>query len=217
MKWASLPNNLLSGFLIFEQAAAAVYTVIESVRPDGDAAALPGDYVPPGAEAGGAIADAWPKCRRAGIFGDHRVVRGALDRGCSIRDWLGPDAIERIRAKSPVLRHRLGLPVSLRFSRLDRLAVRKLEPGEKITEHGITVERLANGDLRYSVNVMVDGLRIHRVIGKESDGVPGLRPRSSSSKPERMRGQIGYRCQSAASFTSHLRGGGSLPQETEGN
>jgi integrase len=61
--------------------------------------------------------------------------------------------------------------MSLRFSRLDRLAIRRLRPGEKITEHGITVERLADGDLRYSVNVMVDGLRIHRVIGKEKEGV----------------------------------------------
>jgi integrase len=61
--------------------------------------------------------------------------------------------------------------MSLRFSRLDRLAIRKLRPGEKITEHGITVERLADGDLRYSVNVMVDGRRIHRVIGKEKEGV----------------------------------------------
>jgi len=43
--------------------------------------------------------------------------------------------------------------------------------GEKITEHGITAERLQNGDLRYSVNIMVDGQRIHRVIGRESDGV----------------------------------------------
>jgi integrase len=61
--------------------------------------------------------------------------------------------------------------MSLRFSRLDRPAIRKLQPGEKITEHGITAERLADGDLRYSVNVMVDGLRIHRVIGKEKEGV----------------------------------------------
>ena len=61
--------------------------------------------------------------------------------------------------------------MSLRFSRLDRLAIRRLRPGEKITEHGITVERLGDGDLRYSVNVMVDGLRIHRVIGKEKEGV----------------------------------------------
>jgi integrase len=61
--------------------------------------------------------------------------------------------------------------MALRFSRLDRPAIRRLKVGEKITEHGITVERLADGDLRYSVNVMVDGKRIHRVVGKESDGV----------------------------------------------
>jgi len=30
---------------------------------------------------------------------------------------------------------------------------------------------LADGDLRYSVNVMVDRKRIHRVIGKESHGI----------------------------------------------
>jgi integrase len=60
--------------------------------------------------------------------------------------------------------------MALRFSILDRLSVRRLKPGEKIAEHGITGERLADGDLRYSVNIMVDGRRIHRVIGKESDG-----------------------------------------------
>lgn len=61
--------------------------------------------------------------------------------------------------------------MTLRFTRLDRPAIRKLQPGEAISEHGITAERLADGDLRYTVNVMVDGQRIHRVIGKESDGV----------------------------------------------
>jgi integrase len=60
--------------------------------------------------------------------------------------------------------------MALRFSRLDRPAIRKLEIGEKITEHGITAERLPTGDVRYSVNVMVDGQRVHRVIGRESDG-----------------------------------------------
>ena len=60
--------------------------------------------------------------------------------------------------------------MTIRFSRLDRTAVRRLQPGEKIAEHGITVERLADGDLRYSVNVMVNGRRIHRVIGRQSDG-----------------------------------------------
>lgn len=61
--------------------------------------------------------------------------------------------------------------MTLRFSRLDRPAIRRLGAGEQINEHGITVERLENGDLRYTVNVMVDGRRIHRVIGRESDGV----------------------------------------------
>jgi integrase len=61
--------------------------------------------------------------------------------------------------------------MSLRFTRLDRPAIRRLRPGERIAEHGIIAERLADGDLRYSVNVMVDGERIHRAIGLESDRV----------------------------------------------
>jgi hypothetical protein len=61
--------------------------------------------------------------------------------------------------------------MALRFSRLDRPAIRRLGPGEKLTEHGVTAERLSDGDTRYSVNVMVDGRRIHRVLGRESDGV----------------------------------------------
>lgn len=60
--------------------------------------------------------------------------------------------------------------MSLRFQRLTRPAVRALAAGEKLQEHGITAERQANGDVRYSVNIMVDGQRIHRVIGRESDG-----------------------------------------------
>jgi integrase len=61
--------------------------------------------------------------------------------------------------------------MALRFVRLARPSIRKLKPGEKITERGITAERLADADVRYSVNIMVDGERIHRVIGRESDGV----------------------------------------------
>lgn len=57
-----------------------------------------------------------------------------------------------------------------RFTRLTRDAIRRLKPGEKITEHGTTAERLRGGDVRYTVNIMVDGERIHRVIGRESDG-----------------------------------------------
>lgn len=56
------------------------------------------------------------------------------------------------------------------YSTLTRSQMRKLRAGEKIQEQGITFERLKNGDGVFTVNVMVDGLRIHRVVGRESDG-----------------------------------------------
>jgi hypothetical protein len=43
-------------------------------------------------------------------------------------------------------------------------------PATTLNEHGITFERQANGDGVFTVNFMVDGQRIHRVIGRESDG-----------------------------------------------
>jgi len=61
--------------------------------------------------------------------------------------------------------------MALKFSKLTRKNIRKLRPGQKIIEHGIAFERLSNGDGRYTVNIMADGIRIHRVIGKESEGV----------------------------------------------
>ena len=61
--------------------------------------------------------------------------------------------------------------MTLKFSKLTRPNIRKLESGEKINEHGIAFERLANSDGCYTVNIMVDGQRIHRVIGRESEGV----------------------------------------------
>jgi len=61
--------------------------------------------------------------------------------------------------------------MALKFSKLSAKAVQGLPIGGSITEHGITADRLANGDIRYSVNIMVDGTRIHRVVGRESDGV----------------------------------------------
>jgi integrase len=62
--------------------------------------------------------------------------------------------------------------MALRLNKLTRNAVRALKPGDRaIIEHGIKAERLASGDARYSINVMVDGARIHRVVGNESDGV----------------------------------------------
>jgi hypothetical protein len=57
------------------------------------------------------------------------------------------------------------------FARLDRNAIRAMQIGDKINEHGITAERLKDGDIRYSINIMSDGQRVHRVIGRASEGV----------------------------------------------
>lgn len=54
---------------------------------------------------------------------------------------------------------------------LTRLALRRLEPGQHLTAGGIRFERLANGDGRFVVEIMVDRVRVHRVIGLESEGV----------------------------------------------
>ena len=56
------------------------------------------------------------------------------------------------------------------FTKLTRINQRKLKANEKLQEHGIIFTRLENGDGKYSVCVTVDGQRIHRVIGYESDG-----------------------------------------------
>lgn len=61
--------------------------------------------------------------------------------------------------------------MALKFARLTRDAVRALPLRAKLSEHGITAERLRTGDVRWSVNIMVDGQRVHRVIGRESEGV----------------------------------------------
>lgn len=56
------------------------------------------------------------------------------------------------------------------FARLTRAAIRSLSAGRQIIEHGIVFQRLTSGDGIYAINVMVDGQRIHRVVGRESDG-----------------------------------------------
>ena len=61
--------------------------------------------------------------------------------------------------------------MALKFQRLTRPAIRAMQPGDRIHEHGITAEKARDGDVRYSVNVMVDGQRIHRIVGRESEGV----------------------------------------------
>jgi len=59
--------------------------------------------------------------------------------------------------------------MAIKFIKLTRANVRKLQLGETVTEHGIQFERLNNNDGKFSINIMVDGERIHRIVGRESD------------------------------------------------
>lgn len=61
--------------------------------------------------------------------------------------------------------------MTVKFFQITRASMRQVKNGEKLSEHGVVFERLTNGDGRFSVNVMADGQRIHRVIGKESEGI----------------------------------------------
>jgi hypothetical protein len=56
------------------------------------------------------------------------------------------------------------------FTKLTRPNMRKLAAGGKIIEYGIEFERQSDGDGVFTVNIMVDKERIHRVIGRESEG-----------------------------------------------
>lgn len=61
--------------------------------------------------------------------------------------------------------------MAIRFSKLTRPAIRALPVGKALNEHGIAFRRDPSGDGVFSVNIMVDRQRIHRVIGRESEGV----------------------------------------------
>jgi hypothetical protein len=71
------------------------------------------------------------------------------------------------------------------FAKITRARMRAHQPGERITEQGITFERLDNGDGLFSVNVMADGQRIHRNIGRESEGVTRTTAEEFISKARR--------------------------------
>ena len=61
--------------------------------------------------------------------------------------------------------------MTIKFQKLTRTNMRALIENQNISEHGIVFERLTNGDGRFLINIMVDGKRVHRVLGKESEGV----------------------------------------------
>jgi integrase len=58
-----------------------------------------------------------------------------------------------------------------KFQRLDRDGIRALQPGQRLAEGGIIAVRLANGDIRWSVQFRIERQKIHRVIGLASEGV----------------------------------------------
>lgn len=61
--------------------------------------------------------------------------------------------------------------MTIKFQKLTRTTMRALGENQIISEHGIIFERLKNSDERFLINIMVDGKRVHRVLGKESEGV----------------------------------------------
>lgn len=61
--------------------------------------------------------------------------------------------------------------MTLKYTKLTRPAMRDLPKGKRIVEHGITYEKLNSGDGRFAICIMVNGKRIHRTIGKESEGI----------------------------------------------
>lgn len=70
----------------------------------------------------------------------------------------------------------------MKFKTLTRAHIRNVGRHEKIQENGIEFDRLANGDGRYRINIMVDGRRIHRLVGKESDGTTRLHAEKMMAK-----------------------------------
>lgn len=70
----------------------------------------------------------------------------------------------------------------MKFKTLTRANIRNVERHQKLQEHGIEFDRLANRDGRYRINIMVDGQRIHRLVGKESEGTTRLQAEEMLAK-----------------------------------
>jgi integrase len=61
--------------------------------------------------------------------------------------------------------------LSMKFNKLNRVNMRALPAGKSLSEGGIKYTKLSNGDGRFEVELMVNKQRIHRTVGKESEGV----------------------------------------------
>ena len=61
--------------------------------------------------------------------------------------------------------------MAITYKKLTKENLRNLPKGGRIVEHGIVYDKLQSGDGTFTVNLMVDGTRIKRAVGRESDGV----------------------------------------------
>jgi integrase len=61
--------------------------------------------------------------------------------------------------------------MSKKFPKLNREAMKALPKGEYICEHNIKYSKRENGDGVFEIYGTVDGIRIKRIIGRESEGV----------------------------------------------
>ncbi len=60
--------------------------------------------------------------------------------------------------------------MTIKYEKLTKSNCTKLEQGKMIVENGIVYEKVKNNDGRFSINICINGTRIHRVVGYESDG-----------------------------------------------
>jgi integrase len=72
--------------------------------------------------------------------------------------------------------------MSKRFEKLTRLEMRALLPGKRIVEHGIVYEKLKSGDGRFELCIQVNGKRMHRVVGNESEGITRMHAEQAIEK-----------------------------------
>lgn len=61
--------------------------------------------------------------------------------------------------------------MALVYKKMTKAGIKAMQPGTRLTEHGIVAEKTKAGDVIYRVAAMVDGERISRTVGKESEGV----------------------------------------------
>lgn len=100
-------------------------------------------------------------------------------------------------------------------TRLDRAAIRKLQPGESITERGITAECVAAGAVRFSVSTMIDGRRIHRRgLGSLTEAREFIEQARTEARhgrlnlPDRRKLALTFRAAAAEYVTREGQGGG---------